>query len=89
MGHECTPGADLRRFLAQQTGPKTEFALTLQRDRLAREWVEMQALRFTNYRSLSALMKTGLPGLTGEAVMRLYDEGAGWLNGSPAPGEPR
>ena len=34
-------------------------------------------------------VKTGLPGLTGEAVMRLYDEGAGWLDGSPAPGEPR
>jgi hypothetical protein len=34
-------------------------------------------------------VKTGLPGLTGEAVMRLYDEGAGWLDGSPAPAEPR
>ena len=30
----------------------------LQRDRIAHEWVEMQALRFTNYRSLSALMST-------------------------------
>ena len=33
----------------------------LQRDRIAREWIEMQAVRFTNYRSLSALMKTGMP----------------------------
>ena len=34
-------------------------------------------------------VKTGLPRLTGEAVTRLYDEGAEWLDGSPAPGEPR
>ena len=63
---------------------------TADADRFAiRELVENWALwrdagdweRFT--------VKTGLPGLTGEAVMRLYDEGAGWLHGSPAPGEPR
>jgi hypothetical protein len=34
-------------------------------------------------------VKTGLPGLTGEAVQRLYTEGAGWLGGSEAPGDPR
>ena len=34
-------------------------------------------------------VKIGLPGLTGEAVTRLYDEGARWLGGSPSPGEPR
>jgi len=34
-------------------------------------------------------VKTGLPGLTGEAIMRLYDEGAKWLDGSPSPGAPR
>jgi hypothetical protein len=33
-------------------------------------------------------VKTGLPGLTGEAVRRLYVEGAGWLDGSPSAGEP-
>lgn len=32
-------------------------------------------------------VKTGLPGLTGRAVERLYDEGAGWLTGSAAPGD--
>lgn len=31
-------------------------------------------------------VRTGLPGLTGEAVERLYDEGAKWLAGSPSPG---
>ncbi|MGY1822975.1 nuclear transport factor 2 family protein [Geodermatophilus sp. SYSU D00079] len=33
-------------------------------------------------------VKRGLPGLTGEAVTRLYAEGAAWLAGSPAPGTP-
>lgn len=33
-------------------------------------------------------VKSGLPGLRGEAVERLYAEGAGWLAGSPTPGVP-
>ncbi|MFF5979270.1 nuclear transport factor 2 family protein [Streptomyces olindensis] len=33
-------------------------------------------------------VKTGLPGLTGEVVRRLYAEGAAWLAGSGAPGDP-
>jgi hypothetical protein len=33
-------------------------------------------------------VRTGLPGLTGPAVRRLYDEGARWLAGSPRPGVP-
>jgi len=32
------------------------------RDRVAREWIELQALKLTNYRSLTALMQTGIPG---------------------------
>jgi hypothetical protein len=32
--------------------------------------------------------KRGLPGLTGDAVARLYAEGAAWLAGSPTPGAP-
>lgn len=31
----------------------------------------------------------GLPSLTGEAVARLYEEGAAWLAGSASPGRPR
>ena len=34
-------------------------------------------------------VQAGLPGLTGDAVQRLYDEGAKWLAGSPTPGDPR
>ncbi|MGI5347285.1 nuclear transport factor 2 family protein [Streptomyces sp. CA-250714] len=33
-------------------------------------------------------VQAGLPGLTGEAVQRLYEEGAHWLAGSAAPGNP-
>ncbi|MGE0219866.1 nuclear transport factor 2 family protein [Mycolicibacterium sp.] len=33
-------------------------------------------------------VKTGLPGLHGEAVQRLYDEGAKWLAGSATAGTP-
>src|SRR6476469_620529 len=32
------------------------------RDRIAREWVELQALKYTNYRSLSKHQKTGVTG---------------------------
>jgi hypothetical protein len=33
-------------------------------------------------------VKIGLPGLTGEAVERLYAEGSKWLAGSATPGDP-
>ncbi|GAA3545632.1 nuclear transport factor 2 family protein [Amycolatopsis ultiminotia] len=33
-------------------------------------------------------VRTGLPGLTGPAVRRLYDEGARWLAGSATAGDP-
>jgi alkylation response protein AidB-like acyl-CoA dehydrogenase len=46
----------------------------LQRDRIAREWMEMQGLRFTNYRSLSALMKTGMPGPEGSISKLVWSE---------------
>jgi hypothetical protein len=33
-------------------------------------------------------VKTNLPGLRGQAVETLYEEGAAWLAGSPTPGRP-
>ncbi|MBN1632001.1 MAG: nuclear transport factor 2 family protein [Thermoleophilia bacterium] len=33
-------------------------------------------------------VKTGLPGLRGAAVEKLYDEGAAWLRGAPTAGVP-
>jgi alkylation response protein AidB-like acyl-CoA dehydrogenase len=46
----------------------------LQRDLIAREWIEMQAVRYTNYRSLSTLMKTGLPGPEGSISKLVWSE---------------
>jgi len=46
----------------------------LQRDRIAREWIEMQALRFTNYRALSSLVKTGMPGPEGSISKLVWSE---------------
>jgi alkylation response protein AidB-like acyl-CoA dehydrogenase len=40
-------------------------------DRVAQEWIELQALKFTNYRALTALMKTGVPGPEG-SVSKLH-----------------
>ena len=44
------------------------------RQRIAREWIELQALRFTNYRSLTTLMKTGIPGPEGSASKLVWSE---------------
>ncbi|MEX2458149.1 MAG: acyl-CoA dehydrogenase family protein [Actinomycetota bacterium] len=38
------------------------------RDRVAGLYADLQALRFTNYRSLSTLLKTGMPGPEGSAM---------------------
>jgi alkylation response protein AidB-like acyl-CoA dehydrogenase len=43
-------------------------------DRIAREWVELQALRFTNYRALTTLTKTGIPGPEGSASKLVWSE---------------
>jgi alkylation response protein AidB-like acyl-CoA dehydrogenase len=43
-------------------------------DRIGREWVELQALRHTNYRSLTTLQKTGIPGPEGSASKLVWSE---------------
>jgi alkylation response protein AidB-like acyl-CoA dehydrogenase len=44
------------------------------RDRIAREWVELQALRYTNYRALTTLQNTGIPGPEGSASKLVWSE---------------
>jgi alkylation response protein AidB-like acyl-CoA dehydrogenase len=44
------------------------------RDRVAQEWIELQALKFTNYRSLTTLMKTGIPGPEGSGSKLHWSE---------------
>jgi alkylation response protein AidB-like acyl-CoA dehydrogenase len=41
------------------------------RDRVAQEWIELLALKMTNYRSLTTLMQTGIPGPEG-SVSKLH-----------------
>jgi alkylation response protein AidB-like acyl-CoA dehydrogenase len=46
----------------------------LLRDRVAYEWIELHALRLTNYRALSQLMKTGMPGPEGSVSKLTWSE---------------
>jgi len=47
---------------------------TIVRDRIAHEWIVQQALKMTNYRALTSLMKTGIPGPEGSAVKLAWSE---------------
>ena len=49
-------------------------ASPLQRDAIAREWIELEALRLTAYRSLAALEKTGIPGPEGSILKLKWSE---------------
>jgi alkylation response protein AidB-like acyl-CoA dehydrogenase len=44
------------------------------REGLAREWIELQALRYTNYRALGTYERTGVPGPEGSAVKLRWSE---------------
>jgi alkylation response protein AidB-like acyl-CoA dehydrogenase len=44
------------------------------RDRVAQEWIELQALKLTNNRSLTTLMKTGIPGPEGSGSKLHWSE---------------
>src|SRR5213079_2571588 len=44
------------------------------RQRVASEWIELQALRFTNYRALGTLQRTGIPGPEGSGVKLRWSE---------------
>jgi alkylation response protein AidB-like acyl-CoA dehydrogenase len=45
------------------------------RDRIAELWSELQALRFTNYRSFSKFLQTGMPGPEGSTAKLVWSEG--------------
>lgn len=44
------------------------------RDRVAQEWIELQALKLTNYRALTALVETGVPGPEGSVTKLHWSE---------------
>ncbi len=44
------------------------------RDKVAEEWIELQALKLTNYRSLTKLVETGIPGPEGSGSKLHWSE---------------
>ena len=44
------------------------------RDMIAREWIELQALKLTNYRALTKLVETGIPGPEGSVSKLQWSE---------------
>jgi alkylation response protein AidB-like acyl-CoA dehydrogenase len=44
------------------------------RDRLVQQWIDLQGLRFTNYRALTGLVKTGVPGPEGSIAKLHWSE---------------
>jgi alkylation response protein AidB-like acyl-CoA dehydrogenase len=49
-------------------------ATPAQREAIAREWIDLQALRYTNYRSLTTLVRTGIPGPEGSIAKLQWSE---------------
>jgi alkylation response protein AidB-like acyl-CoA dehydrogenase len=62
----------VRRLIA--LAKEREVTDPILRDRIAREWVELQALRYTNYRALTTLQNTGIPGPEGSASKLVWSE---------------
>jgi alkylation response protein AidB-like acyl-CoA dehydrogenase len=50
------------------------------RDKIAQQWIELQALKFTNYRALTGLVKTGVPGPEGSIAKLHWSESNQRLN---------
>ena len=57
--------------LAQETGADRD---PLVRDQLAQFWIDLQALRYTNYRSLAGVAETGVPGPEGSISKLFWSE---------------
>ncbi len=62
--------------LAKQTSVNGHTAAEdpLFRDRIVDQWIQLQALRFTNYRALTGLVKTGVPGPEGSIAKLHWSE---------------
>ncbi len=63
--------AQIRKLIALA---RERGATPLQRDAIAREWIGLQAVRFTNLRALTTLMKTGIPGPEGSGSKLWWSE---------------
>jgi alkylation response protein AidB-like acyl-CoA dehydrogenase len=74
LGFALTGALDVavRKLIALTRERAVDDPLLL--DRVAREWIELQALKLTNYRALSQLMKTGIPGPEGSVAKLHWSE---------------
>jgi alkylation response protein AidB-like acyl-CoA dehydrogenase len=63
---------DLAKDVTRNGGRAADDPLI--RDRIAGQWIELQALKFTNYRALTALVKTGIPGPEGSIAKLHWSE---------------
>jgi alkylation response protein AidB-like acyl-CoA dehydrogenase len=74
LGFALTTGLEVnvRKLVALARERAADDAVAL--DRVAREWIELQALKYTNYRSLTTLMQTGIPGPEGSGVKLHWSE---------------
>jgi alkylation response protein AidB-like acyl-CoA dehydrogenase len=62
----------MRKLIALARARGVDDPLLL--DRVAREWIELQALKLTNYRALTQLMQTGIPGPEGSVAKLHWSE---------------
>jgi alkylation response protein AidB-like acyl-CoA dehydrogenase len=67
----ATLDATFGRLLEEARGRELDPRL---REALAREWIELQALRYTNYRALATYERTGVPGPEGSGVKLRWSE---------------
>ncbi|HEX3453721.1 MAG TPA: acyl-CoA dehydrogenase family protein, partial [Gaiellaceae bacterium] len=63
---------NVRKLLTLARGRGVDDPVLL--DRIAQEWIEQRALRLTNYRALTQLMKTGMPGPEGSVSKLTWSE---------------
>ena len=67
----ATLDALLGRLLEEARGRKLDLRL---REAIGREWIELQALLYTNYRALDTYERTGVPGPEGSGVKLRWSE---------------
>jgi alkylation response protein AidB-like acyl-CoA dehydrogenase len=64
--------AQVRKLVALARRKGADDAII--RDRIAQEWIELQALKLTNQRSLTTLVQTGIPGPEGSGAKLHWSE---------------
>jgi alkylation response protein AidB-like acyl-CoA dehydrogenase len=74
LGFALTGSLDVsvRKLLA--LAKERALSDTRLRDKVAQEWIELQALKLTNYRALTKLVETGIPGPEGSGSKLHFSE---------------